>query len=65
MTYVEEKDGLLHHYRDWENPGDKQRSVRDTDIYRYREELLSRLSERWAELPAVPLDIPLASYGQV
>ena len=62
---VSEKDGLLHHYRDWENPGDKSRAVRDTDMYRYREELLARLAERWAQLPSVPLDIPLSSYGQV
>ena len=44
---------------------DKAGAVRDTDVYRYREELLARLAERWAQLPSVPLDIPLYSYEQV
>lgn len=62
---VDEKDALLHHYRDWENPDDPHPRVRDTDIYRFRQELLQRLAERWKELPDVPLDIPISDYGQV
>ena len=44
---------------------DKAGAVRDTDMYRYRKELLARLAERWAQLPSAPLDIPLSSYGKV
>ncbi|KAK7115059.1 uncharacterized protein [Littorina saxatilis] len=65
LTNVFELDALLHHYRGWENPADKHRAVRDTDMYRFKDELLRRLQDRWSMLPDVPLDIPIATYGQV
>ena len=62
---VPETDAALHHYRTWENPGDAHRAVKDTDMYRFREDLLQRLKQRWQELPQIPLDIPLEFYGPV
>lgn len=38
--------GLVHHYRSWQNPKDKQK-VHDTTILAYKDSILKRITERW------------------
>ncbi|PVD20770.1 hypothetical protein C0Q70_18931 [Pomacea canaliculata] len=65
VAHLSPQDALLHHYRSWENPSDADKAVRDTDIYRFKDKLLERLTERWQQLPDVSLDIEISSYGTV
>nr|KAG5712761.1 hypothetical protein BaRGS_029816 [Batillaria attramentaria] len=66
---VDQEDGLVYHYRNWEKPEDRKNGVRDLDMMRFRQELLRRLEERWAQLPNVRLDVPqpelIKKYGRL
>lgn len=46
--------GLLHHYRNWENPGEKLKRFPGTRILHFKDKLLSRLQSTWEVLKDVP-----------
>lgn len=53
--YVNQEIGLLHHYRDWEQPNDTVPRTEDRQTLIYKDELLERLKDTWGNLPNVPL----------
>lgn len=53
--FVEPGDALMHHYRDWENPGDKQPRTKDDSILVYKDKLLESLQRTWDNLKDVQL----------
>ena len=61
-TILTLEQGSSYHYRDW-NKSDH--FVKDTDMRRFKDELLKRLESVWSHFPGVPLDIPLSYYGPV
>ncbi|KAL3860130.1 hypothetical protein ACJMK2_010295 [Sinanodonta woodiana] len=52
---VDPNIGLLHHYRNWFNPGVGTRVV-DTRLLIYQDELVRRVRRIWSKLNGVPLD---------
>ncbi|XP_059159317.1 beta-1,4-galactosyltransferase galt-1-like [Physella acuta] len=63
---LSQDDALLHHYRTWEAPLDPQPRVEDeTAVKKFGPALAQRLEAVWKELPNIPLDVNISSYGQV
>lgn len=53
--FVEPDVALMHHYRDWENPTDKQPRSNDNRIMAYKEKLVNNVKNTWEKLKGVPL----------
>lgn len=53
--FVEPDVALMHHYRDWENPTDKQARAKDERIMAFKDELLNNVLKTWGKLKDVPL----------
>lgn len=53
--FVEPDVALMHHYRDWENPTDKQPRSNDNRIMAYKEKLVNNVKNAWEKLKGVPL----------
>lgn len=52
--------GLLHHYRNWENPNDSKGKVTDlTVLQKYGKVLIENVQSVWKGLANVKMDIPL------
>lgn len=50
VHYVEAKYGLLHHYRDWENPKDYHTGTNDPYTLQYSNDLIEKLHDTWSKL---------------
>ena len=46
-------EGLVQHYRDWENPGDPKERVIDTTMLKYKDKLLRNVKEAWSNIKAI------------
>ena len=43
-------DGLVQHYRNWENPEDPKKRTKDTTIMKYKDDLIRKVQETWTFL---------------
>ena len=44
------EDGLVHHYRNWENPGDPKERKTDTTVLKYKDVMIKNVKEAWANI---------------